>query len=178
MGRANFAALILSAVFLIQTLASPGMAMPAQYCAGMNTLVTANATDINGDWTNTTVYSWCPNGCNNQTYECNPPQYSETNVAFLFIAIIAGALFLFIGSSVKEEDWPISLIFLFASLFFIFSSMGMASTFIMNTAATAFAPYHVLYWVSLIIFAVILIYYALKTIIKVMVDMGKIKVKK
>lgn len=178
MGKLGFNYSVLLAMCILSSaLAYPALGLTSQYCTDANILQVSNASYDGADWTNITTYNYCANGCNNVTYSCNPAQYSDSNMLILFIPLIVAFLFFLIGSSIQSEDWAISLIFLFASLVFTFSGLGMVGTFLTNTAATAFSPINSMYWFSIILFVVLLFYYAIKTTLKVLAGMGKLKVK-
>jgi hypothetical protein len=117
----------------------------------------------------------CQFNCSSTTGECNPPPTDNIWLE-LFIFLAIALILLYIGKSLSEEDWFLQLLFLIAAMALIVATLGLLMTKEELTNNTLFSgPVNYIYWFAIVIMMVIIFYYMIKTILKVLFKVSDLK---
>ena len=139
-----------------------GYTNSTNYCLDAN--VSQHITVINSNTTTENVT--CPFGCNSLTGDCNTNPYNDSSTTqFYFLFPIISFVFLYFALNLKKEDWPIHMLLVATALLFILFPLGILSNVLPSPVAW-------LYYLSVIVFFIVMFYYILKIITRSVQQMG------
>jgi len=100
----------------------------------------------------------CPFNCTNLTGDCIVNPYTSSSLSqFYFIFPIISFILLYFAFNLKKEDWPIHMFLIAAALLFILFPLGNLANVLPSSVSW-------LYYLSIIIFFIVMFYYIMKII--------------
>ena len=160
--------LVLGSLFITLSILSHPILAEVSHTACTNTTLSThyNYVYTNDTEVNQTTQTLCAFGCNPNSGMCNPDPYSSESVSlFYFLFPLASLILVYFSSSIKKEDWPMSILLGASALILLIVPFGYLSDVLLAFSI----PYYLLW----LVFFVFIFYYMINLFVRSYKEMSK-----